>query len=242
MRKSEIDELESLDRVLLRKILALPKTTPSEALYLETGCVNIETIIKSRRVNFLHYLLKSDENSMLNQFFHTQHKFPIKDDWTLQVSQDLKDLDIPENFKVIKSKSKESFKKLVKKKVREFAFNTFIKQKEGHSKLENLEYKELKPQDYLMSKEISVEQAQILLKFRTRMAKYGKNYKGTHKTHLCQLCWKHPDSQDKIFECEFNKQHLFSNGKYEELFYNNISVELIRTLEKIYKLRENKLG
>ena len=35
---------------------------------------------------------------MLFKFFEAQYKYPCKDDWTLQVNQDLKDFGIPENF------------------------------------------------------------------------------------------------------------------------------------------------
>ena len=69
--KSEIEELELLDRVLLRHILGLPRSTPSEFLYLETGCLNIGTILKMRRLNYLQYLLQSDEDKMLSNFFRT---------------------------------------------------------------------------------------------------------------------------------------------------------------------------
>ena len=35
LRNSEIEELEAVDRILLRKILSLPTTTPNEALFLK---------------------------------------------------------------------------------------------------------------------------------------------------------------------------------------------------------------
>jgi hypothetical protein len=79
MSKSEIEELELLDRVLLRHILGLPRSKPTEFKYLETGCLNIGTILKMRRLNCLQYLLQSDEDKMLNQFFQTQVSFPAKD-------------------------------------------------------------------------------------------------------------------------------------------------------------------
>jgi hypothetical protein len=85
VRKQEIEELESLDRELLCQIFSLPKSIPSEALYLESGCLNIGTIVKMRRVNYLHYLLKSDKNSMLSKFFYAQYRFPVKDDWSEQL-------------------------------------------------------------------------------------------------------------------------------------------------------------
>ena len=49
-RHSEIEELEAVDRILKRKMLSLP----NEAMFLETGCVNISTIVKCRRLNFFH--------------------------------------------------------------------------------------------------------------------------------------------------------------------------------------------
>ena len=111
LTNSEIEELESLDRVLLTRILSLPKSTPSEALFLETGCLNIGTIIKCRRINFLHYLLKSDKNSMLRKFFETQFNFPAKDDCTSH--KNVKEFMIPEHLEHIQAQSKDSFKRLV---------------------------------------------------------------------------------------------------------------------------------
>ena len=112
-----------MDRVLLRQILGITKTTPAEVLYLEVGCLDIGTIVKMRRINFLHTLLRSNEESTLSQFFQAQLNHPDKDDWTVQVCQDLTDFQIDKNFTAIKSKSKESFKNLVKKPAREYAFH-----------------------------------------------------------------------------------------------------------------------
>ena len=64
LKNHEIEELEKLDRMLLCKILALPQTTPAEALFLETGSVNIGTIVKMRRINYLQHLLQSDGNKI----------------------------------------------------------------------------------------------------------------------------------------------------------------------------------
>ena len=54
----------------------------------------------------------------------------------------------------IKSKSKSSFKTLVKKKTKEFAANTLKQVKIGHSKMSNLEYKDLEMQVYLTDETI----------------------------------------------------------------------------------------
>ena len=67
LKKSEIEELEEIDRMLLRKILNTQISCPKEALYLESGAVPIGMILKSRRLNYLHHLVKENENSMLSK-------------------------------------------------------------------------------------------------------------------------------------------------------------------------------
>ena len=53
LSNAEIKELEDLDVSLLRKILKTKFSIPAEVLYLELGCLNITTILKARRLNFL---------------------------------------------------------------------------------------------------------------------------------------------------------------------------------------------
>ena len=55
LKESEIKELEDLDRLLIRRALQCPVSTPLEAYHLELGLMNIGSIIKSRRVTYLHY-------------------------------------------------------------------------------------------------------------------------------------------------------------------------------------------
>ena len=53
-------------------------------------------------------------------------------------------------FEEIKVMSKNAFKMLVKDRIRKLAFNTLIKEKVDKSKLNNLSYKELSIQPYLV--------------------------------------------------------------------------------------------
>ena len=63
--KADIELLESVDESLLRRILETPVSTPKEMLYLEMGVAPIRFIIKMRRLNFLQYMLKEDEDSLV---------------------------------------------------------------------------------------------------------------------------------------------------------------------------------
>ena len=65
--KEDMEVLESVDRILLRRLLDVPTSTPKPALYLELGCIPIRYIIKSRRLLFLQYILKRNKNETMNE-------------------------------------------------------------------------------------------------------------------------------------------------------------------------------
>ena len=50
LTRKNIEDLEIMDRNLLRKILGAPSKTPSAALYLELGCLQITYLIKYKRI------------------------------------------------------------------------------------------------------------------------------------------------------------------------------------------------
>ena len=104
---------------------------------------------------------------MIHQFFTTQWNNPTKGDWTETVRNNLEEFGLPEDFGFLKSKSKSSFKNLVKKKAREIALEQLLENKEKHSKMKNLDYSELKLQQYFQLPEISIAQARNIFKYRT---------------------------------------------------------------------------
>ena len=145
LTKTELEELELLDRTLLKRIFSAPNSTPSSALYLETGCLTIGTIIKARRLNYLQYLVKLPEEEMLAKFFHCQWLDRNRHDWATQIRTDLEDFCLPVDLDLIKIKSEFSWKKLVKKKSKEFEFKRLkeIKDTKNKSKLKNLKSQKL---------------------------------------------------------------------------------------------------
>ena len=173
LTKEDIKQFEDLDLTLLRKLLKVPFSTPSEAFYLELGIIPIGVIIKARRVNYLHYILTREESEMLYTFFITQWHNETPGDWTQQIKIDLEDLQIPCDFEFIKSKSDYSFKAMVKIKAKEYAINILTDRQRKHSKMSNLHYTDLKIQDYFKIEGINIKQVQNLFKWRVRMAPMG---------------------------------------------------------------------
>ena len=105
LNKTEIDELETLDRMSMKSVFNTPFSTPIEAVQLELGLISISTLIKARRINFLHYLVKRDESEMLSRFFKAQWDYPVRNDKTRQVRSDLEEFGINLDLDGIESKS-----------------------------------------------------------------------------------------------------------------------------------------
>ena len=131
--------------------------------------MSIGTLIKARRVTFLHHLANLDESEMLFKFFKCQWDHPVQLDWTEQARLNLQELDIPVSLNFLKSKSKAVFKRQVKEKMKKFELSRLMTEKSTKSKLTNLSYSEFKMHEYLDLKTMNKTEAIVLFKFRVRM-------------------------------------------------------------------------
>lgn len=235
-KKCEVEELEELDRSLIRKVLKVPITTPKEALHLELGILPIGAIIKSRRLMYLHYLLNLDNSEMLHKVFITQWNKPVKGDWSEIVKEDLEDFEIRDT-EVMKNEKKYVIKKVIKEKARAYALTKLTALKSKHSKMENLQYSKLKIQKYLKSENLKLNQILNLFKCRTRMAEFGENYRAGFDIVLCPLCLEDRDNLSHSFECSVIKQEIDIKGDPTKIYDETIPKEVAQTITKILKFR-----
>ena len=163
LNDSDIQELDALDRELIRRAFGCPFSVPAEAGHLELGLVPVRFIVKERRVNYLHYLATSEKDKLLYKFFMTQWTNPCKSDWTEKVKVDLADLNIRQDLAFISSFSKLSFKNLVKQRIKEYSLDVLNERKYRHTKMDDVLYTELKIQDYLLSEELTVDQKLVFV-------------------------------------------------------------------------------
>ena len=184
-------------------------------------------IIKSRRLNFLYYILSQNEESLIKQVFIAQIE-STKNDWTEQVKQDLKELDMAENFNEIKQMSKLQFKNLIRKKSENAAFLYLLSQ-----------IKEM--QDYLIPEaKLSMKENISIFKLRTTTLDIKTNMKHKNENDLCDECSKKgkikTETQRHIYRCiELNgiKEHR-KRPKYKDIFGNKIE-KMKHILEIIHK-------
>ena len=111
--------------------------------------------------------------------------------------------------------------------------------KEKHNKkMRKSNYHELKLQPYLTSRESTVEEKKMILRWIISMEKFGDNYKAGRETVLCPLCMKHKDDEEESFKyCKVVEERFGVSGCFESIFDDNISRETINYMKKIMELR-----
>ena len=83
LTRSDLDLLETVDLMLLRKLLGAPKSTPKEMIFLELGVMPLRDMIVQRRLNFLKYILDQEADSILAKVFEKQCEKKTKKDWVI---------------------------------------------------------------------------------------------------------------------------------------------------------------
>ena len=136
IEEKEIISLEKVDEALLRGILSAHPKIPIEALYLETQTIPIRFIIASRRIMYLHSILQRKENELIRRIFEAQKNDPIPGDFIEMVRRDFLNISIDMTEAEISQLSKDRFRKIIKPKVTNAAFEYLKKLKESHSKMQ----------------------------------------------------------------------------------------------------------
>ena len=124
LTNAELNLLESVDLMLLRKILNAPKSTPKEMMYLELGVMPLREIIKQRRLNYLKYILDQESDSILFKVFEKQVNSRTKKDWVTTVLSDLEVLNLNVTFADVQEMNKNKWRSIVKQAIKENALKS----------------------------------------------------------------------------------------------------------------------
>ena len=119
MLVKEMDQLETINRSILRNFLQVSKTTPFSALYIELGLIPIQYELKKKKLMMWHRINREESNTLIKNVKYTQVMEDLP--WMKQILEIAVELDInlTEAKKVTKEKWKEKVKKQINKKAKE---------------------------------------------------------------------------------------------------------------------------
>ena len=196
----------------------------------------------TRRLNFLQYILKEKEHTLIHSFLVAQIENPLKGDWWELVRQDMMELNLNLSLSEIRQMSKEMFKNKVKTHVNEATFVWLSKEKQRSKKIQNLEHSKLYIQNYLLSEKLSVRQRKFLTHLRGKMVKVKTNFSRMYDNVFCSLCfqpgYESEDSQEHLLQCISlcNSGDIDTGTQYTDIFS-----ETPEKFEKITLILEQKL-
>ena len=239
-----IDSLEAVDNYFWRRVFRCPVTTPIETFFLESNCVQIRFILISRRLMYYWNILNMDKSELVSRVYSAQKLSSCRNDWVLKVSEDLKTCSIDLTENQIMNMKKTSFRKLVRKKVREASESHLILMKKSKSV-------NIFPSDvmklYLKTNMLSTEEKQLLFLMRVRMNDVKSNYSNKYKNNPdCSLCHQNVKESEvhllKCLEIVSEPDINLENVKYSDIYGNlGQQIRAAKTWKKIFKIKNWKL-
>ena len=232
--KYNYKELNKIMDNILKRLLKTAKSTPREALYMETGLADPETIIKTKRINYEHKSLNSDNETM-----KAIMRSDLKNGWA-ECNKTIKEE--TNTAEIDRSQSKYRVKKQVKNKMKTYFKKKLENEAKNKSKIQSLINKSktwtpYEAREYMTK--LTRTQTSLIFKARTRMLNIKDNMRGGFKENMtCRICNTEVETQKHIFE-ECSKLHAQNNTKIpeEELFTEDINT-LKSTAEKIAEIME----
>ena len=241
--EKDVRILEQCDEILLGKILECDGKTSNAMKYLELGIMPLRFEIKKRKLLFLQYILKQDKNSMIYRILKATEENPIKGDFVSTCKKYLETIKLKITFQDIENMKKIQFRKMLKGKIKDEAFEFLKNQQLNQEKIKNIKYEELKIQDYLADGDRNISVSKIIFKARGKTLDIKSQKRWKYDDLQCTGCSQKIESGEEIMQCE----NLGSNqlgAEYSWFFSDLVSKKIsagkviMKKLQKRKKLRE----
>ena len=226
LTEKDIKTLEAVDEHLLRSLVKGHSKVPIEFLFLETGTIPLRFLISCRRILYLQTILKRSDNELIKRIYKAQAENPSPGDFIELVKKDFVTIREEFNESKILNMTKESFKKVIKEKIKTAAFDYLRTLQAKHSKIQDIVYRRLEIQPYMVSPVFLDEEVNILHSLRSRAVDCKANYRNMYKDDdmLCILCKIEYCDQKHILTCSvlLNALQTMNTARskimYEDIF------------------------
>ena len=229
--KKETKDLNNILDKLIKRILMVPRTTPREVLYMETGLMDIEHICLRNRIN-MDKRLEMNKDSVTYKIKEKGAKFGWKYKTEsaksrLNITQDLMEGTKEQTKCIIKEKVLQSFKQETEKSGAEKSKVKYLLQVNGE------EWTPGNPKPYIM--EMTRKQASTIFKAKTRMLEVKNNFRNKYPNNKCRACGQSDETQQHVLS-ECKDIHINESTKVKE---SQLNTDDLETLKEIHKKIEN---
>ncbi len=231
--KGEMKSINQIMDNILKRILMVPTTTPREVLYIETGLLDIETILSKNRIG-MEKRIKSGNNQFMKEIISNNQK----GGWKEKTEQEKNKANITDQDM---EGTKYVVKRSINNKIKEVFKNRIETEGKEKSKVKHLldgikEWTPGKRQKYMCK--LTRHQTSIIFKTRTRMIEVKDNFRNKHNDNTCRGCGQTQETQKHVLE-ECTSIHSEEEIKVTGLEVFSESPEVLkRVSEKIRSIIE----
>ena len=150
----------------------------------------------------------------------------------------LEQIKIDLSFEQIRQMSVYKFKKLVKQKTQEAAFEYLIKKKNGQTKIQDVQYSKLEIQEYLLEGNSNTEISKLIYKCRGKTLDIKTHKSWKYDDKLCVGCQANLETENELLICEgyCEENEVPDNAISYNLVFSESAKEMIQ-VAKVIKRR-----
>ena len=243
MTKEHIEQLEIMDRSLLKYIVKAHSKVQNEFIYLEMGIFNVGQIISCRRMLYLQTILQRGDEEITKKMYDAQKKSPLEGDWFKLVSEDFEKLGLDLNETSIKNCTKNQCKVLVKTSLRNHMFSELKTVQTGHSQIKSIKYPTFNTQEYLKTHMMNNHEVSLLFALRSKTVKGFKVTFPFNAGHMCPMFGKEEDTQEHCIQCEvtYPEDTRDFDINYCDIFSEDVKKQTAITKRFQYFFREGRM-
>ena len=236
INEQTVNRLENLQNMMYRQLFAVPNSTPTPMLRLDLGSLNMKERIHQKKLNFLHHLKSLESESLAAEIYDLQarYDFPglVSECRELIAFYALPNIIDSHGQKAV---SQQTWKRLVKKAIKDKSEEVIKSSFKSYSKLKNKNYEsenfEIKP--YIT--EMRLREARTLFRVRSSMIPAKMNMKSN--PNYAQELWKcddcmSMDSQSHILWCP-----AYAPLREGKTLSNDL--DLVHYFQAVIKIRED---
>ena len=228
LTKTDYLNLEKIELWALKRMLSLPRTTPSIAIRYVTGTLYTRVKIDARQLLFLWKTLRRTPDSWPRQLLMTLDQYNLG--WAKQIRETLSDYGVEESWGEIEKMEKHQWKTIVgtvtEKKNRELMIRecykdrgrreTKTKTKSIIKKLESGEY-ERKPLPEIVN--MNKLHSKAIIMGRYGMLECARNFQMKYGKKACQLCGTEDTEEHRLNICP---KWMDPNNDWDPVRYSDI--------------------